>query len=88
VREVQLLRTLQHKNIVKLLDYRICPPEINLVFEYVERTVLQELEAHRGGLPYNVCRSLIWQLLDAAAYLHKHGVRFNFIYLTVLLPCP
>lgn len=45
-----------------------------LVFEYLEHTVLEELEAKSGGLGYSVSRKYIYQVLRALEFIHSHDV--------------
>lgn len=42
--------------------------------EYVERTLLQELKANRGGMPPAAVKSLTWQLLQSLSYLHRKQI--------------
>jgi cyclin-dependent kinase-like len=44
------------------------------VFEYVERTLLQVLEASPGGLPPEAVRRYVWQLVRAVRWCHQHNV--------------
>lgn len=46
---------------------------LHLVFEFCDRTVLTELERHPHGCPPLLCQQLIYQLLQAVAYCHRHG---------------
>lgn len=48
-----------------------------LVFEYLEHTVLEELEAKGGGLGYTVSRKYIYQVLRALDFIHSHDVSAN-----------
>lgn len=51
-----------------------------LVFEYLEHTVLEELEAKGGGLGYTVSRKYIYQVLRALDFIHSHDVSAIFIF--------
>jgi cyclin-dependent kinase-like len=46
-----------------------------LVFEYVDHTVLKELEENPDGLPWTVVRQHTWQLLRGVEYCHLQNVR-------------
>lgn len=45
-----------------------------LVFEYLEHTVLEELEARSGGLGFITSRKYIYQVLRALDFIHSHDV--------------
>lgn len=52
-----------------------------LVFEYLEHTVLEELEARSGGLGYITSRKYIYQVLRALDFIHSHDVSNYFVYI-------
>eukprot|EP01079_Euglenida_sp_SAG-EU17-18_P001873 gene1873-2957_t len=56
VREIRNLKQLKHENIVQLLDVFRKKGKLYLVFEYVERTLLEELEEH----PYGFHAEQVW----------------------------
>lgn len=75
LREVKLLQLVNHKNVVKLLEaYQSQSGRLYLVFEYVENTVLQLIRLNRQGMPPAQVKSVLWQVLQAVAYLHKKKV--------------
>lgn len=51
LREIRILKQLKHDHIVNLIEVFREASKIFLVFEYVDRTILDELEGSRGGLP-------------------------------------
>merc|ERR1711884_320605 len=51
MREVRMLKLLKHPNLVNLLDVFRRKRRLHLVFEFIERTVLDDLEANPCGLP-------------------------------------
>lgn len=51
LREVRVLKEFRHDNIVSLLKVFREKGRLYLVFEYVEKTVLEELESYHNGLP-------------------------------------
>ena len=73
-REVRVLRAVAHVNIVALLDVFRVAGRTHLVFEYVERTVLEALKVHPRGLGGLATRRIMWQLVQAVAYLHSQKV--------------
>lgn len=71
----------------KLIDPPACPtccpsPNITLlplslqylVFEYVERNLLEVLEEHSGGLEPEQVRQYIHQLVKAMVWCHQHNI--------------
>ena len=73
-REVRVLRAVAHVNIVALLDVFRVAGRTHLVFEYVERTVLEALKVHPRGLGGLATRRIMWQLVQAVGYLHSQKV--------------
>merc|ERR1719399_812337 len=50
LREVKILRMLRHENIVELKEAFRRKGKLYLVFEFVEKSVLELLESHQNGL--------------------------------------
>lgn len=74
LREVKVLQMLKHPNIVNLIEAFRRGGKLYLVFEYVEKTVLEILEQHPYGVkPDLVCR-YIFQLCLAIQECHRHNV--------------
>ena len=48
--------------------------KLYLVFEYVERNLLEVLEERPSGLEPNLVKQYIWQLVKAISWCHKHDV--------------
>ena len=51
------------------------------MFEFVDHTVLDELERYPNGLDENTVRKVLWQVLRAIEFCHNHYVS-TIIYLT------
>ena len=45
-----------------------------LVFEYVDHTVLDELEDSPNGLPEKQGKGIIWQVIQGIRFCHLNGV--------------
>lgn len=74
MREVKILRLLKHENIVQLKEAFRRKGRLYLVFEYVERNLLELLEEHQNGLSPVMVRSIILQLCNAIEYCHRQEV--------------
>jgi len=56
-----------------------------LVFEYLEHTVLEELEARSGGLGFVTSRKYCYQVLRALDFIHSHDVSVIDLFITLTL---
>ncbi|XP_037533028.1 probable cyclin-dependent serine/threonine-protein kinase DDB_G0278487 [Nematolebias whitei] len=74
LREVKLLRQLHHNNLVNLLEVWKRRHRWYLVFEFVDRTLLNDLEQNPNGLDLNTCRQYLFQVLRAADFCHQQNV--------------
>lgn len=63
LREVRILRMLKQENIVNLKEAFRRKGKLYLVFEYVEKTLLELLEERSNGLQPDLIRKLMWQLV-------------------------
>nr|XP_057923931.1 cyclin-dependent kinase-like 2 isoform X2 [Doryrhamphus excisus] len=73
-REIQLLRKLRHDNLVNLLDVWQHRRHWYLVFEFVERTLLDDLEQNVQGLDLITCKQCFFQVLRGVAFCHQQNV--------------
>mmetsp|Transcript_26383 Transcript_26383/g.47370 ORF Transcript_26383/g.47370 Transcript_26383/m.47370 type:complete len:549 (+) Transcript_26383:1875-3521(+) len=71
MREVKLLRQLKHDNIVQLLEAFRRKTKLYLVFEFVDRTLLEVIEESPYGISQAQVKSYIFQLLKAINHCHK-----------------
>mmetsp|Transcript_30757 Transcript_30757/g.100106 ORF Transcript_30757/g.100106 Transcript_30757/m.100106 type:complete len:770 (+) Transcript_30757:88-2397(+) len=74
LREVKVLRSLRQDNIVNLKEAFRRKGKLYLVFEYVEKNLLEVLEERPNGVDPNVVRAYVWQLVRAIAWCHKHDI--------------
>lgn len=68
------LQKLRHENLVNMLEVFRRKKRFFLVFEYLEHTVLEELEARAGGLGFITSRKYCYQVLRALDFIHSHDV--------------
>ncbi|CAG5929445.1 unnamed protein product [Menidia menidia] len=74
LREIKLLRQLRHDNLVNLLEVWKRRRRWFLVFEFVERTLLDDLEQNSSGLDLNTTRQYLYQILRATNFCHQQNV--------------
>jgi len=83
IREISLLRELDHVNVVRLLDViQARPGGLYLVFEYVAHDLKTFMDQHqtsddpaeRKGLPVPMVKSFMTQMLSGVAFCHTYRV--------------
>ncbi|XP_072230824.1 serine/threonine-protein kinase 36 [Leuresthes tenuis] len=72
-REIEIMRGLQHPNIVQLFDSFETETEVVVVTEYAEGQLFQILEDD-GNLPESQVSEIACQLVSALYYLHSHRI--------------
>ncbi|CAM9592535.1 unnamed protein product [Lampetra fluviatilis] len=73
-REIKMLKQLRHENLVNLLEVFRRKRRLYLVFEFVDHTVLDELERYPRGLPTARVRPCLLQVLRAVGFCHSHNI--------------
>lgn len=74
LREVRVLKQLRHDNVITLLEVFRRKGRLHLVFEYVEKTILEVLETRPNGLTETEVRKYMYQLLRGVEYCHTHNI--------------
>lgn len=74
LRELKVLKILKHENIVEFKEAFKRKNNLYLVFEYVEKTLLELLQEHGKGLDPNLIKKIIFQLCEAIRYLHSLNI--------------
>lgn len=70
--EIELMKTLNHLNIVKLIDYYVNDKYIVIVLEYCNGGSLKNLL--NKGLNENEIRPIVYQIVNGMYYLNKMGI--------------
>ncbi|XP_059773070.1 cyclin-dependent kinase-like 3 isoform X6 [Balaenoptera ricei] len=73
-REIKLLKQFRHENLVNLIEVFRQKKKIHLVFEFIDHTVLDELQHYCHGLESKRLRKYLFQILRAIAYLHNNNI--------------
>ena len=73
-RELAMLQMLKHENIVEFQEAFVNKGDFFLVFEYVEKNLLEVLEESPDGLSPELIRSFVFQMCKAVSYLHKNNM--------------
>ncbi|RWS09185.1 cyclin-dependent kinase 2-like protein, partial [Dinothrombium tinctorium] len=74
IREISLLKELNHPNVVRLLDVVHCIKDLYLVFEYLDQDLKKLLDNSAAGLSKPLVKSYMLQLLQGIAHCHAHRV--------------
>ena len=73
-RELKMLQKLHHPNVVDFQEAYKRKGNLYLVFEFVEKNLLELLQEHPQGLDPNLIRHLIYQLCKAIKYMHEQNI--------------
>ena len=73
-RELKMLQKLHHPNVVDFQEAYKRKGNLYLVFEFVDKNLLELLQEHPQGLDPNLIRHLIYQLCKAIKYLHSQNI--------------
>lgn len=75
IREISLLKQLQHPNIVRLYDVIHTDKKLTLVFEFLDQDLKKYLDRMgETGLESFTIKSFLFQLLRGIAFCHEHRV--------------
>lgn len=74
IREVALLKELNHKNVVKLLDVLCRPGKLVLVFDYSENDLKKFMKSKSGRLPPSQVKDFAHQLCLGTEFCHANRI--------------
>ena len=72
-----LVQRLRHENLINLIEVFRRRRKLFLVFEYVDHTVLEELEENPKGLSLDKAPSHVFQILRGIEFCHMNNVSTN-----------
>lgn len=71
--EIKIMASLDHPNIVKLIEVLKTPDNIVIIMEYADGGQLFDLLKENGPLSEDTARKYFQQLIDALDYMHKQN---------------
>ncbi|XP_012579714.1 PREDICTED: cyclin-dependent kinase-like 2 [Condylura cristata] len=74
MREIRLLKQLRHENLVNLLEVCKKKKRWYLVFEFVDHTILDDLELFPNGLDYQLVQKYLFQIINGIGFCHSHNI--------------
>ena len=76
IREISLLKQLQHPNIVKLFDVIHTERKLTLVFEYLDQDLKKYIDSlnDSNNLDISIIKSFLYQLLLGINFCHQNRV--------------
>jgi len=74
LREIRMLKQLHHSNLVNLLEVFRRKKRLFLVFEFVDRTVLDDLDKAPNGLDEVQVKKISYQVLRGLDFCHTHNI--------------
>eukprot|EP01114_Cavostelium_apophysatum_P001683 TRINITY_DN11465_c0_g1_i1.p1 TRINITY_DN11465_c0_g1~~TRINITY_DN11465_c0_g1_i1.p1 ORF type:complete len:310 (+),score=30.81 TRINITY_DN11465_c0_g1_i1:64-930(+) len=74
LREVALLRELEHPNVVRLLDVVQRKKRLFLIFEFIVCDLKRYLDSVQAPLDPNLIKSYVYQMLASINYCHAHRI--------------
>ncbi|XP_026759919.2 cyclin-dependent kinase 2 [Galleria mellonella] len=74
LREISVLRELQHPAVVQLLDVLLTENKLYLVFEFLHMDLKRLMDLTKGPLNLDLAKSYLRQLLEGIAYCHGRRV--------------
>ena len=74
IREISLLKEMQHRNIVRLQDVVHNEKCIYLVFEYLDLDLKRHMDSSADFKNHHIVKSFLYQILHGIAYCHSHRV--------------
>ncbi|KAL1699014.1 hypothetical protein EV121DRAFT_265542 [Schizophyllum commune] len=74
MREIKLLQSLKHENVIRLYEMMVSNAHVYMVFQYMDHDLTGILSQHQFSFTEAHLKSLCYQMLAGLAYLHHKGV--------------
>lgn len=74
MREIRMLKQLRHDNLVNLIEVFRRKKRLYLVFEFVDHTVLDDLDRCPRGLDEDTVRRISFQVMRGTEFCHLHNI--------------
>jgi len=74
MREIAILRGLNHTNVVRLFNVIYSNHKLTMVFEFLEQDLKHYMDNHRNYIDPAIVRTFLEQLLAGLVYCHSHRV--------------
>lgn len=74
IREISLLKELDHPNIVRLNDVVHEEKKLTLVFEYLDEDLKKYIDENGGQIPLETTKYFLYQLLVGVSFCHERKV--------------
>ena len=71
---MKALKNSDYQNIVKFKEAFRRNNKLNIVFEFLEKTVLEDIESSPNGLPLETIKSYMYQMFKGLNFLHSKGI--------------
>ncbi|KAM7540579.1 hypothetical protein Aperf_G00000044358 [Anoplocephala perfoliata] len=72
LREIKMLKKLKHPNLVNLIEVFRRKKKLHLVFEYIDRSLLHELDSQGpNGIERDKIMRITWQILQGINFCHQ-----------------
>jgi serine/threonine protein kinase len=74
IREISLLKELNHPTIVRLLEVIHAESKLYLVFEFLDQDLKKFMDSQPDGIDHMLIKSYMWQLLTGIEFCHAHRI--------------
>jgi len=74
IREITILKELNHPNVVRLFDVVHEVKRLTLVFEYLDQDLKKYMDDHGGAVSPELMKSFLYQLLKGIAFVHDKRI--------------